>query len=80
MFDPELYRSKQEVETWRARDPIALYRARLLERGWLTASELAAMESDVDAEIADAVAFAERGRLEPIEDLCKDVMTPEEPR
>jgi TPP-dependent pyruvate/acetoin dehydrogenase alpha subunit len=80
MFDPELYRSKREVETWRARDPIALYRARLLERGWLTAADFGVIERDADAEIADAVAFAEGGQLEPIEDLCKDVMTPKEPR
>lgn len=80
MFDPELYRSKREVDTWRALDPIAVYREQLLERGWLALSDFAAIESDVDAEIADAVAFAEQGRLEPIEDLCKDVMTPREAR
>lgn len=75
MFDPELYRSKQEVETWRLRDPITLYRALLLERGWLAESDIAGIEAEVNAEIADAVGFAERGSLEPVADLCKDVMT-----
>jgi pyruvate dehydrogenase E1 component alpha subunit len=76
MFDPELYRSKQEVELWRQRDPIALYRAALLERGWLGEADFASIEREVEATVADAVAFAEAGTLEPLEDLCKDVMTP----
>lgn len=76
MFDPELYRSKQEVETWRARDPVALYRAALLERGWLGSDDLVSLEREVEAELADAVEFAEAGQLEALEDLCKDVMTP----
>jgi pyruvate dehydrogenase E1 component alpha subunit len=76
MFDAELYRSKQEVEAWRQRDPITLYRALLLERGWLAEGDLAGIEREVDDDIADAVGFAERGSLEPVQDLCKDVMTP----
>jgi pyruvate dehydrogenase E1 component alpha subunit len=78
MFDPELYRSKQEVEIWRQRDPITLYRALLLERGWLGEADVGNIQREVDAEIADAVDFAERASLEPVEDLCKDVMTPPE--
>jgi pyruvate dehydrogenase E1 component alpha subunit len=76
MFDPELYRSKQEVEGWRQRDPIIRYRAALLERGWLAESDFSGIEREVDAEIADAVGFAERGSLEPVEDLYTDVTTP----
>ena len=37
MYDPELYRSKEEVEQWKQRDPIALFRARLEQDGILTA-------------------------------------------
>src|SRR5690348_6162233 len=33
MFDPQLYRDKQEVEEWKKRDPILLFQARLLELG-----------------------------------------------
>ena len=76
MFDPELYRSKREVDAWRQRDPIMLYRAALLERGWMPESDMASIERDVDAEIADAVAYSEAGTLEPVEDLCKDVTSP----
>ena len=74
--DPELYRSKEEVERWRARDPIALFTARLREWGLLGDAELAALEASVAAEIDAAIAAAEAGPWEPVEDLTKDVYTP----
>jgi TPP-dependent pyruvate/acetoin dehydrogenase alpha subunit len=69
MFDPELYRTKAEVEEWKRRDPIRAFCARLESAGWLAAEDLERVESDVAAEIADAVQFAESGTLEPVEDL-----------
>ncbi|MBI2156028.1 MAG: pyruvate dehydrogenase (acetyl-transferring) E1 component subunit alpha [Candidatus Rokubacteria bacterium] len=77
--DPELYRSKEEVERWRARDPIALFTARLREWGFLGDAELAALEASVAAEIDAAIAAAEAGPWEPVEDLTKDVYTPVAP-
>jgi TPP-dependent pyruvate/acetoin dehydrogenase alpha subunit len=76
MYDPELYRNKDEVEQWKKRDPIVTYEARLRQWGLLTDAEKAQIEAAVDAEIAEAVAFAEAGPWEPIEDLTKDVYTP----
>ena len=73
--DPELYRGKDEVEQWKARDPIALFTARLREGGFLTDADLAAVEASVAAEIDAAVAVAEAGPWEPVEDLTKDVYT-----
>ena len=76
MYDPELYRKKDEVEQWKRRDPIATFEARLRQWGLLTDEEKAQIESAVDAEIAEAVAFAEAGPWEPVEDLTKVVYTP----
>ncbi len=76
MYDPELYRNKDEVAQWKKRDPIVTYEARLRQRGLLTDAEKAQIEAAVDAEIAEAVAFAEAGPWEPVEDLTKDVYTP----
>jgi pyruvate dehydrogenase E1 component alpha subunit len=76
MYDPELYRSKEEVEQWKKRDPIGTFEARLRERGILADADRARIEAAVDAEIAEAVAFAESGPWEPVEDLTKDVYTP----
>jgi pyruvate dehydrogenase E1 component alpha subunit len=58
MSDPGLYRTKEEVEEWRRRDPLNRSRARLIELG-LPEPEIEALEADVKAEIEDAVKFAE---------------------
>lgn len=76
MYDAELYRTKDEVQQWKRRDPIALFTARLREAGHLTDADLAALDAKVSAEIDAAVAVAESGPWEPLEDLTKDVCTP----
>lgn len=73
MFDPELYRDKQEVEQWKKRCPIAGYVARLKADGMLDSGQLAALEDRVAEEIAAAVAYAEAGSWEPVEQLTRDV-------
>jgi pyruvate dehydrogenase E1 component alpha subunit len=73
MFDPELYRSKDEIEKWRERDPIALLDERLTADGALTQEERTAMEDEVAQELEAAVAFAEAGTLEPVEELTRFV-------
>lgn len=73
MFDPELYRAKAEVEEWKQRDPIAALTARLRGTGLVDDAALAALERDAQAEIDDAVAFAEAGSWEPVADLTRFV-------
>jgi pyruvate dehydrogenase E1 component alpha subunit len=75
MFDPELYRDKTEVRAWQERDPIATHTARLRAAAELTDADLARLEDEVAREVADAVAFAEAGAWEPIEELTRDVYT-----
>ena len=71
MFDAQLYRDKTEVETWRHKEPIVRF------QGWLEANhmihpdDLARMEAEVAAEIAQAVAFAEAAAWEPVEELTR---------
>jgi len=73
MFDAQLYRDKAEIEAWRKKEPIT----RL--QGWLQASqmihpeEISRIEAEVEAEIEQAVAFAETGTLEPVEQLTRFV-------
>ncbi len=76
MYDPELYRTKQEVEQWKQRDPITTFAARLRAWGLLTEADVAGLEQAVAAEMAAAVAVAEAGPWEPVADLLKDVHTP----
>jgi pyruvate dehydrogenase E1 component alpha subunit len=73
MFDPELYRDKTEVEKWKKECPILKLTDRLTARGELDAAGLQAIEAEVAREIEQAIAFAEAGTLEPVEDLERDV-------
>jgi pyruvate dehydrogenase E1 component alpha subunit len=76
MFDPELYREKAEVEQWKERGPIHSYSAQLKAQGLLDEQVFLAIAAEVDGEVEAAVAYAEAGSLEPLEDLCRDVYTP----
>lgn len=75
MFDAELYRGKAEIEEWKTRGPIHTYTARLKAQGLLTEDEFLAIDADAQAEVERAVAFAEAGTWEPIEDLARHVHT-----
>lgn len=75
MYDPELYRTKEEVAQWKERDPLVTFEGRLREWKCLTSDDLARMETEIAAEIDEAVAFAEAGLWEPVENLTKDVYT-----
>lgn len=75
MFDPELYRDKEEVERWKLRDPIKRLVLRAMTEGALDEGDAEALELEVDDEIAEAIAFAEAGTWEPVEDLAKHVLT-----
>jgi pyruvate dehydrogenase E1 component alpha subunit len=76
MFDAELYRDKSEVEEWKMRDPIVLLRSRLDAIHVFDEATFAALETEVQQEVARAVAFAEAGTWEPLEQLTRDVYTP----
>jgi TPP-dependent pyruvate/acetoin dehydrogenase alpha subunit len=73
MFDAELYRTKEEVEQWRRRDPIASLVAALRSYDLVTEADVARIEAAVAEEMDAAIAVAERGTLEPVADLLRDV-------
>lgn len=69
MYDPELYRGKEEIEAWKERDPIPALSERLKEEGQLEDADLEQLEESVGATIEEAISFAEAGTEEPVEDL-----------
>lgn len=73
MFDPELYRSKAEVEEWKHLCPIEAFKLRTQTGGLIQDADIAAIEADTAREIEDALSFAEAGTLEPVENLTHDV-------
>jgi pyruvate dehydrogenase E1 component alpha subunit/2-oxoisovalerate dehydrogenase E1 component len=73
MYDPELYRDKAEVEEWKKRDPIPALIRRIEAEGTIAEPDVAEMERRVAKEIDGAIAFAEAGTWEPVEDLSRFV-------
>ncbi|WP_082181958.1 pyruvate dehydrogenase (acetyl-transferring) E1 component subunit alpha [Aestuariivita boseongensis] len=77
MFDAQLYREKSEVEDWRQRGPLVRFQGWLLENGLIHEKDIADLESEIDIEIADAVAFAEAGTYEPVDRLHVHTLGPQ---
>jgi pyruvate dehydrogenase E1 component alpha subunit len=75
MYDPDLYRPRDEIERWKTSDPIVRFSAALRARGLLGDADVAALEAAVAAEVDAAVTEAEAGPWEPVEDLLRDVHT-----
>jgi pyruvate dehydrogenase E1 component alpha subunit len=77
MGDPQRYRSKEEVEEAKTRDPIARWRRAVLENDLATEDELRKIVDEVDAEVEEAVLFAENSPAPDPGELCNDVLVPE---
>lgn len=73
MYDPDRYRDKSEIERWKLRDPITSFAARMEADGIVPKERFERMDREVGREIDHAVAFAEAGTLEPVEDLTRFV-------
>ncbi len=73
MFDAELYRDKKEVEEWKKKDPIPKFQQYLMKKKLLMKQHIVEIEKQIETEIKKAVAFAENGTWEPVENLTKFV-------
>jgi len=76
MFDPELYRDKQEVERWKQHGPIHTFTDRLKAAQMMSEADFAEVDAAAEREVDAAVAFAEAGTWEPVEQLANDVYSP----
>ncbi len=70
------YRTKDEVEEHRSRDPIDVLATRMREADMLDDDRMAELEADVAAEVADAVQFAEESPEPDADQLWTDVLAP----
>lgn len=73
MYDPDRYRGKDEIEAWRARDPIPALSEALTAAGRIGAADFDALETAVAEEIAAAEREAEAAPEEPVEELTRFV-------
>ncbi|MAR37941.1 MAG: pyruvate dehydrogenase (acetyl-transferring) E1 component subunit alpha [Chloroflexi bacterium] len=63
------YRSKEEIDKWKERDPIDIHTKKLIERGTLSESECKEIENNSIEEIEEAVNFARNSKFPEPEDL-----------
>lgn len=71
--DPAAYQPKADIAAWQQKDPIARFRAVLLEQKIATAEQLEQMDSVIVAEVADAVTYAQESPWPSAESLHQDV-------
>ena len=75
--DPSRYRSQEEVETWMRRDPLARLRRYVIGQGWLDEAADAALEQELNAEIARAIqeveAYAPPARASLFDDVYAEL-------
>lgn len=70
--DPAKYRTKEEVESYKERDPIKLIESKILENGIATEEEIQAIRDRIKAEIDDCVEFAEISEYPAASTLYED--------
>lgn len=71
--DAKLYMDKKEMEYWMSRDPIVIFKDKLMDSGVFSREEVAAVEKEVDVEIEAAVEYAQNSPLPKPEDTLLDV-------
>lgn len=73
MSDPQKYRTKEEVEEYKHRDPIEQVRATILEKKIATEKDLEAIEQKINAQVEESVKFAEDSKFPDPSEVTKDI-------
>jgi pyruvate dehydrogenase E1 component alpha subunit len=73
MADPEEYRTKEEVEEWRKRDPIETFGKRLVDEGVLSEKDLEKLDEEAVGIVDEAVRFADKSPFPDLASLYDDV-------
>jgi acetoin:2,6-dichlorophenolindophenol oxidoreductase subunit alpha len=73
--DPQPYRTKEEVEEWKKRDPIQMFRARVIKAKQCAAAELDAIDVQIQKDIEAAVEFARQSPEPEVETAMQDIFT-----
>lgn len=71
--DPQKYRTKEEVEEYKQRDPIMLVLQTIRENNFATEEEIAAIDARVQATVDESVKFAEESPWPNDDEVLKDV-------
>ena len=71
--DPQKYRTKEEVEEYKQRDPIEQVKKTLLDNKYATAEEIEAIDKRVELEVEESVKFAEESPWPDDNEVLKDI-------
>ncbi|WP_126971154.1 pyruvate dehydrogenase (acetyl-transferring) E1 component subunit alpha [Gynurincola endophyticus] len=75
--DPQKYRTKEEVENYKQRDPIELVRNTILTNKFASEADLKAIDQRVADVVAESVKFAEESPWPNDDEVLKDILTDE---
>jgi pyruvate dehydrogenase E1 component alpha subunit len=75
MSDPQKYRTKEEVDEYKRRDPIEVVRGIILERKFASEKDLESIENKVNAQVEDSVKFAEESNYPDPKEALTDIYT-----
>jgi len=73
MADPEEYRTKEEVEEWRRRDPIKAFADRLIDEDVLTQEDIDKFDQQAIETVDEAVKFADESPFPDLDSLYDDI-------
>ncbi len=71
--DPQKYRTKEEVEEYKQRDPLEMVKKTILDNKYATLEDIDAIDKRVEAEVEDSVKFAEESPWPDDSEVLKDI-------
>ncbi len=69
MYDPQLYRTREEIREWEQKGPLITLTTRLKSQGLMSEQDFIDLQQAAEAEVDDAVAYAEAAPLEAVGEL-----------
>ena len=73
MADPEEYRTKEQVEEWRKRDPINVFSGRLVKDGMISDEDVEKLDAKAMERVDAAVEFADNSPFPELDSLYDDI-------
>src|SRR2546421_6188 len=73
MSDPQKYRTKEEVEEYKHRDPIEQIRKTILDKKFGTEKDLDAIGQKINSQVEEAVKFAEESKYPDASEALHDI-------
>ena len=78
MSDPAKYRTKEELQEYKDRDPIEYVKGKILDNKWASEEDLKEIDNKIKAEVEECVKFAEESPYPDPSEAFKDVYVQED--